>query len=269
MNKSNIEDIKLFIEFWPLFQAQTNELQNMIIEEKELLLSDPAINVSWFHLYELPAHVHFPMLMKTYAEDPNLANIFLSVVNSSNQLGAIPTACKDIDNYFDGLPAPTKNESIKFLRQMAPMLGVILSLVHSLSSMLYYGRFLNDLIEQVRQGDENSLFQAISIDPTSIACKPIAERMSKAVFIKDEKFLKKVYSKLGKRPAKLAQANYQKMRLVLEILYECGSSKLSDEDLYQLFVAELKLYSWDDLNGGNREALRKFADTYMKKKATT
>jgi hypothetical protein len=44
---------------------------------------------------------------------------------------------------------------------------------------------------------------------------------------------------------------------------------LSDDQLHQLFVKELKLYSGNEKGGGNAKALRKFADTYMKKASTT
>ena len=59
------------------------------------------------------------------------------------------------------------------------------------------------------------------------------------------------------------------MRLVFEVLYEAGALRLTDKQLYQLFVEELKLYTANSKGGGSDKALRKFADTYMKKNATT
>ena len=59
------------------------------------------------------------------------------------------------------------------------------------------------------------------------------------------------------------------MRLVLEILYKTKSHKLNDDQLYHLFVKVLKLYSWNEREGGNAKALRKFVNTYMKKQAIT
>lgn len=69
--------------------------------------------------------------------------------------------------------------------------------------------------------------------------------------------------------AKREQANFQKMRLVFEVLHEVGASRLSDSQLHQLFVEELDLYSSNAKSGGNAKALRKFADTYMKRSTTT
>lgn len=52
-------------------------------------------------------------------------------------------------------------------------------------------------------------------------------------------------------------------------MIEAGALHLSNDQLYELFVIELKLYSANARGGGVDKALRKFADTYMKQKATT
>jgi hypothetical protein len=59
------------------------------------------------------------------------------------------------------------------------------------------------------------------------------------------------------------------MRLVFEVLHEVGASRLNDSQLHQLFAEELDLYASNAKGGGNAKALRKFADTYMKKSTTT
>ena len=59
------------------------------------------------------------------------------------------------------------------------------------------------------------------------------------------------------------------MRLILKVLSEAGATRLSNKQLYQLFVEELDLYTSNSMGGGVESSLRKFADTYMKKKATT
>ena len=137
--------------------------------------------------------------------------------------------------------------------------------------VLYHGCFLNELIARVLigKGSDKDLFDAIRIDPTVIGCKTAIERISKAVLLKDEDFLKKLKAAINGKVTKREQQNYQKMRLVFEILYEANSDKLDDQQLYDLFVKSLKLYSWNESQGGNAKALRKFADTYMKKQATT
>jgi hypothetical protein len=125
------------------------------------------------------------------------------------------------------------------------------------------------LIERVRAGDDKALFDAIRLDPTVLGCKSVVERISKAALLQDKKFFAKLKAALNGKIAKREQANYQKMRLVLEILHEANSKKLNDDQLYELFVKTLKLYSWNEREGGNAKALRKFVETYMKRTSTT
>ena len=94
-------------------------------------------------------------------------------------------------------------------------------------------------------------------------------RISGATLLQDVKFFANLKAALTGKIAKREQANFQKMRMVLEIIHEAGGSRLNDQQLHQLFVEELNLYSGNAKGGGSVKALRKFADTYMKKNSTT
>lgn len=269
IGKISAADIRSFLEFWPSFSSEAEELRAMIVQDQELLFGNTVDSISWCHLYELPAQEHFHSLLVSQEVNFGLGEIFTKFTQSNNQIAAIPNSCNEIDLHFESFPTLPKNEALVLLPLMLPMLANAISAYNSLVSLLYYGRFLNDLIDQVRNGDDKSLFNAISIDPTCIGCKPIISRISKAVLIQDVKFLSKVQATLGKKPENLEQGNFQKMRLVLEILHEFGASKLTDEELEKLFVEELNLYASNAAGGGSHDALRKFANTYMKKKSRT
>ncbi len=98
---------------------------------------------------------------------------------------------------------------------------------NTLICVLYHGCFLNDLIERVRAGDDKSLFDAVRVDATAIGCWPVVERISKAALIKDEEFFDALKNAINGPMAKREQANFQKMRLVLEVLHEAGATRLS------------------------------------------
>jgi hypothetical protein len=151
---------------------------------------------------------------------------------------------------------------------MANALGIASSMFNTLRCVLYYGCFLNELVERVSSGDDKALFKALRIDPTVLGCKPVVERISKAALLKEEEFFELLKKAINSPMAKLEQENFQMMRLVFEVLHEAGASRLSDEQLRQLFVDELDLYAGNATGGGCRDALRRFADTYMKKNAT-
>ena len=139
----------------------------------------------------------------------------------------------------------------------------------SLQCVLYHGCFLNELLERARAGNDKALFDSIRIDSTIMGTPTAIKRYSKAAFLSDHSFFKKLKAALNGNKTKREQANYQKMRLVFEILHEAKAARLNDDQLYQLFIKELNLYSGNEFGGGNTKALRKFADAYMKKQATT
>jgi hypothetical protein len=263
------EAIRIFLELWPNYKAGFEDTWKSLSEEKELLFSKGAVGFSWCHLYELPIKQHMFLPLTGFLQDEKFFNIFKSLATSKDQIAYAPKMAKQVDSYFDALDPPSKEEAIELMPIIAQYFGTSLSVFHSLRCVLYHGCFLNELIERVRTGDDKALFDAIRLDPTVVGCKSVIERISKAALLHDKRFFAKLKAALNGNIAKREQANYQKMRLVFEILNETKSEKLNDHQLYELFVKTLKLYSWNDRDGGNAKALRKFADTYMKRNSTT
>jgi len=267
--KTTAGDIRIFLEHWPKVKTGFEETWQSLSEEKELLFSQDSIGFSWCHLYELPIKQHVFLPLTGFLQDEKFLKIFQSFSLSKDQIGFIPEVLSQVDSYFEEVDLPSKDEAIKLMPIIAAYFGASLSVFHSLRCVLYHGCFLNELIERVRTGDDKALFAAIRLDPTVVGCKSVIERISKAALLQDKRFFAKLKVALNGNIAKREQANYQKMRLVLEILHEANSEKLNDDQLYELFVKTLKLYSWNEREGGNAKSLRKFVDTYMKRTSTT
>lgn len=263
------ESIRIFLEYWPKVKAGFEETWQSLSEERELLFSKDSIGFSWCHLYELPIKQHVFLPLTGFLQDERFLKIFQSFSASKDQIGFIPEVLSQVDSYFEKIDSPSKDQAIELMPIIAVFFSASLSVFHSLRCVLFHGCFLNELIERVRTGDDKALFDAIRLDPTVVGCKSVVERISKAALLQDKKFFAKLKAALNGKIAKREQANYQKMRLVFEILHEAKATRLNDEQLYQLFVKELKLYSWNEREGGNAKALSKFADTYMKQNSTT
>lgn len=174
-----------------------------------------------------------------------------------------------IEQHFTDMQDPTSEQGEAMRLKLGATMGNGMSLLNTLRCVLYHGCFLNELIERVRAGDDKALFDAIRIDSTVISCPSASLRISKAALLQDNRFFAKLKAAINGKLAKREQANFQKMRLVLEVLHEAGATRLSDAQLHELFVEELKLYFGNAKGGGNDKALRKFADTYMRKNTTT
>lgn len=266
------ESLRIFLDFWPLVATQVEEAQQKLIEDKDKLLGDDAAKFSWCHLYELPIQQHLAITLSGLLQDERIQVWLKQITASSNQIAVLPEIAEQVNAYFDEMEAPSKVEVEELRPILAGFLGVSWSMFNSLRCVLYHGCFLNDLIERVRDdGDKSlkSLLDAVRIDPTVIGCKPVIERISKATLLRENRFFARLKAAINGKMGKREQANFQKMRLVFEVLHEAGATNLSDDQLHQLFVKELKLYSGNEKGGGNAKALRKFADTYMKKTSTT
>lgn len=271
-NNITAQDLRIFLDSWPQFVAEAEEVQLMLIEDKDKFLADDASKFSWCHLYELPINQHLAIIRSGLAHDGKIQDCYNQIGASQNQIAILPDVLGQVKKHFDEMDALSKKDAEEMRPFLAGFLGVHLSAFHSLRSVLFFGCFLNELIERVRGGGDDgdkALFNVIRLDPTVVGCKPVVERISKAFLIRDSFFFKKLKAALNGNIGKREQANFQKMRLIFEVLYEAGAMSLTDNQLHQLFVEELKLYSGNEIGGGNAKALRKFADTYMKKNATT
>lgn len=263
-NGITAEDLRDFLRFWPLFSAEVDEVTQMLVEEEDRLFAEDSKPCSWCHLYELPIEGHIALLFLELSDHEQVANWHRQIIETPGQIGALPGVVNQVHKHFNAMEAPNKEDTEKMRPILAAFIGTMLSVSHSLYCVLYHGCFLNELIVRVRAGDDKALFDAVRIDPTVVGCKSIIERISKAALLRDHSFFAKLKAAMNRKMAKREQANFQKMRLVLEILHEKGATRLNDKQLRQLFVEELQLYS-----GDNDKALRKFADTYMKKSTAT
>lgn len=269
------ETLRTFLALWPLISHEAEDAQRMLIQDKDKLFGNETEFLAWCFLYELPMKQHAAAVMEGtlegYAKIVQKEQVDAwheQLVGTPGQIAALPGVLSQIEQHFDTQEV-TKAEAQEMLSTLATCLGLSVSLYNSLRCVLYHGCFLNELIERVRKQDDKALFDAVRIDPTVIGCPSVSVRISKATLLQEAPFFKKLKAAINGKQVKREQANFQKMRLVLEVLHESGATRLSDEQLHELFVEELKLYSAHAEGGGSAKALRKFCDSYMKKNATT
>jgi hypothetical protein len=155
--------------------------------------------------------------------------------------GAVEKAFAEIDAW-----EPTEEEAAELRNSLQVIFGFAVSVTNSARSLMVFGCYLNDLIAKVREGGDGgdkALLSAIKIDPTVLGCASVVTRMSRAVMLDDQQFLAKVRTAMVGKLSMREQKNYQCMRIALQVLHETGAPKLNQEDLYALFVEELKLVS--------------------------
>lgn len=121
------------------------------------------------------------------------------------------------------------------------VVGLVVTLLRSIQSIMIYGRPISTLVEEVRAGNDTSLFLAVRMDRSSVGCPTIASRIARAELEDDKAFFHKLRAAF-KGPLRKHMEALKDMRYVLVLLREMGIEHMSDGDLEDLLVHQLKLY---------------------------
>lgn len=266
------QNLRAFLRLWPLVAIGIEETKKTINDFGDQFIDKKDDEFSWCHFYEKPSKDLMVLLYANLLPFVSLEQILgwsKQMSDCPGNIGVLPDIYDQIQNHFDSKPNPTKDD-LKALSPYLPEISaVFIAVQYSLWCLLYHGCFMNELIERARRGDNKALIDAIKIDTSVIVCPTAVGKISKATRLQDTEFFSELKTAIDGKKEKRSQPNFQKMRLVFEVLYEAGALRLTDKQLHQLFVEELKLYTANSKGGGSEKALRKFADTYMKKNTTT
>ena len=261
VGKLTTEDIRLFLSLLPLFEKERAEAMAVVKEKRSKIFRGDHVKVTWCNFYEMPFLEHLGRFVAVFG----IGDVVKTINEATNPMQALVSSIDAFDKELEAEGEVTAEE-IEQARQVMPIiLALNTSLYNSFRCLLAFGCYLNDLIVQVRGGDDGALFNAVRIDPTTMGCPTILTRISQAVLEEDRRFFAKLKAAMAGNLKKREQANFQKMRLVFQVLHETNAGHLSDDQLHELFVKELRLYS-SDLNtkrGDARKNLRKFANQYM------
>lgn len=116
---------------------------------------------------------------------------------------------------------------------------------HNFRSIERYHRSVSALVAEVRAGSLDSLFKAVSIDRSALACPTIANCIARAELLKDEAFFKKLGVAI-QGPSKRHQEALDDVRFVMYLLREMGLEEMADRELERLIVQELGVYKHPD-----------------------
>ncbi len=271
-NGITAQNLRAFLQLWSTILYDIEEAIEIMNIYGDRLFGTGDDQFSWCHLYELPAR---GLIGKLFSEATHvvpesiLSRWYTQLANCPGNIGELPNLYVEVNTHFGLSPDPDM-EQIEALRPHLSGMGAsLIAMRYSFYSILYYGCYLNELIARARAGDDQAIFSAIRVDPTAVGCPSVIDRISKARRLQDRGFLDELRKTESGVTNKRKQINFQMMRLVFKVLMEAGAVRLSDEQLHELFVEGLKLYTDNKKGGGAEKALRKHADTYLKQNAIT
>lgn len=261
------EQIRFLLDLLPRLESEAKACQDIVASKRDKLFAPDCIPATWSHLYEKPFTEHIARAIHVFG----LADELEQIANSPNKVDAAISVITEVSN-DDSELSPAEKEEIR------PYLGIIFgittSLIRSMQCLMAYGAYLNELIAIARTGGvrgDKAIYKAVRIDPSAIGTPTVINRLSQALLENDQTFLLSVKKSINGGLSKQAQANTDKIRLVLQVLRESGASRLSDDELVKLFVNELKLYSATAKagTGDSAKAIRSIENRMRKAKATT
>jgi hypothetical protein len=228
--KLTAEQFKIMVSKLPEVRSQRHELTDLMkSRSKEKLDELLGNNFCWAIVYELPFIEHIAWLL---AALDKVEFVKAAVLAADPQQAVLDNFDVDDGDWQGGVGG-------YFTK--ADLIGLVASLQRTILSIMIYQRSLSGLVEEVRQGNEDSLFDAVRLDRSIVACPTIAARISRAELLGEKRFFLRLRKAL-KGPSQKHWEAYQDLRYALYTLRELGFDKLSDEQLENLLVHQLKVY---------------------------
>lgn len=227
----------------PDVRRQMHELPSLLKSKKERLkeiFSDSP--VSWGAIYEYSFLEQMSLLFVLIGLQEPLA----VVANADDPQEAALTWTDDdgpLDRWYD---AHEDEVEKKYL------LWLVIVLQRNILAIMLHHKSMGALVDLVRKGDDQALFDAVRIDRSVILAAPCADRLSRAEMLNDKDFLRHLRSAI-KGPSKKHMAAIQDLRYSIVALRECGFDRFTDADLERLFI-NTRLYP---NNAGALKNLRK------------
>lgn len=201
-------------------------------------LADAAeLSFSWAELYELPLSTFVILFLVAFGG----ASELLSVESVEEVVGLLRRIVEDSDepDFFEHLGEPTVH-----LSQLMFVVGRCADF--NLKAVSIYFQSINDLVERVRQGNDDAFFNAVRIDPSVIQAPTIARRLAFAHMGNEATFLDE-YRKAVSDGPETSRLAYSDLRLVLKAVDELqGLVKLPRAEIHQAVVNDLRLYGKKD-----------------------
>jgi hypothetical protein len=227
--KFTTDQFRAVIRKLPEVRHQREELENLLSslpEEKLKEVTGPGC--SWAVLYEDTFSKHLVVAMVAFGEAGKLK---LAAASEDPQQFLLDNMDSDLSD-TEPHPALSKQD----------LIGIAYSVQRTILCVMLFQRSMSGLLQEVREDDNlDSLFNAIRVDRTAINCPSIADKIARAQIKNDKPFFLRLRNAL-KGPTQKHWAAYCDLRYSLFALRELGFDKMTDAQLEELLVHQLKVY---------------------------
>lgn len=229
--KLTTEQFKSLIQKLPELRKEGSSLEQAVREIPEDRFNEMLEkDFYWALVYELSFVEHVAFLMIALDK----LDFLKSATSSSDPSQYVLDSLESDDDYkwtggWNGL----------FDKQ--DLVGLVYSLQRTILSVMIYQKTINQLVEEVRQVMVDSLFDAVRLDRSIVAAPTIAARIAKAELRQDKNFFDRL-RKAIKGPSQKHWESYKDLRFAFFTLRDLGFDNLTDDQLVDLLVNQLKVY---------------------------
>lgn len=228
--KLSLQQFQALVAKLPEANSQRDEMARMLREmSEEKFAAIIGVGLNWGELYEHSFVEHIAIAFIAFGR----ADWVLEAAQAPGPQQHVLDALGRDDDAPDA-PAPG------FEKQ--DLIGLVYSLQRTFLSILLFQRSLSALVQDVRENDNlDTLFNAVRVDRAAMNCTTIADRIARAQLRDDKHFFLRLRDAL-KGPTQKHWRSYCELRCALAALRELGFDKLTDDQLEQLLVHDLKVY---------------------------
>lgn len=217
---------------------------NLLLEE----------DFSWAEYYELTPKQHFIIFFWALGLFGIIERLTAQLGNVNQAIIELATRFENyedevIQGWFQGGEIPSSLEDAKNLKggpggaiRAQDIGGLLYSIWFQGYALRKHGKYMSDLLDDVRQGKDESFWLAVKIDPTVVTCSTFARRMSIAFMRNEVDFFTSLSKAL--KPKERESKELDPLRVLLQA---CLESKwldvMSMDEADRLFIQELEAYS--------------------------
>lgn len=249
-----VEHLKQLKDTLPLLNAEAADVFSLMADlpfgALDKVFPD---DFSWAILYEIPARQLFLLFLAALgvvdvlnqkAEQTGDANqAVLDLIKEGdgaylNELNVVPSS-SDPDDFGDVRFGPNGVFSL------GEFVGLVYAIHGQIAAIKKHGKYMSELVDDVRTGKEESFWKAIHVDRSIITCPIFSRRIAIATVQDDKEFFRLLGNALKTKWSKPARY-LDDLRVLLQACHEDGSlQNMGMEEADRLFIQELKAYHVD------------------------
>lgn len=229
--KLTTDQFKLLIQKLPELRKEGSSLEQAVRDIPMDRFADLfKKDFYWAMIYEFTYIEHLAVLLMVMDKLEFLEN----AKNSSD-----PT--QFVLDTFEEEDETVWNGGWKGLFDKQDLIGLAVALQRTILSIMIYNKTIHQLVEEVRRGSDDSLFDAVRLDRSIVAAPTIAARIAMAELKHEKHFFIRLRNAF-KGPNQTHWESYKDLRFALFTLRDLGFNDLTDDQLVDLLVNQLKVY---------------------------